>query len=72
MNRYEKYDQIIKKLMLVKEDIRKNCKSEAADLLVSSFDDSIGYIKKITENCRETLENSEASEDTLSGFSFDW
>lgn len=72
MNRYEKFEQLIKEIRIINDEIRKNWTSEASGLLCSSFDDSLHYIEKITDSFRDTLENCQAdnSESSLSDFSF--
>lgn len=73
MNRYEKFEQLIKRTELAAEEIRKSWKSESAELFLTSFDDSVEFVKKMTDSVRDELERENVSEDreTLSGFSFD-
>ncbi len=72
MNRYEKFDQLIREITLVSDEIKKNWNSESADIFCTSFDDSAEYIRKVTESFRDTLEKSESGSggSTLSDFSF--
>jgi len=72
MNSYEKYEQLIAELSVINEEIRKNWVSESSGIFTSSFDDSVRYIKKITERFRSTLEKKDtvSDEESLSDFSF--
>ena len=71
MNGYGNFERIISELQLINDEIKKNWKSEAADLFCSSFDDSIKYIKKKTDSFRETPEGAENTHrNELSDFSF--
>ena len=56
---------------MINDEIKKNWKSEAADLFCSAFDASIKYIKKKTDSFRETPEGAENTHRSeLSDFSF--
>lgn len=71
MNRNDKFERLIKEITLISDEIKKNWRSESADLFCNAFDDSVKYIKKVTENCRENSESDEEKKSSpLSDFSF--
>lgn len=71
MNRNDRFDTIIRELMLISEEIKKNWKSEAADMFCRAFDDSVEYIRKTTENYHDSDDaKKDSAKSQLSDFSF--
>lgn len=72
MNRYEKFERIIKELELINEETERNWNSESARIFCSSLADSVAYIRKVTESLKDSpsMKEEERKESALSGFSF--
>ncbi|MBE6853031.1 MAG: hypothetical protein E7505_06095 [Ruminococcus sp.] len=73
MTGYEKYEQLLRKISLINEELRECWSSESSELFCSSLDEAAEYIGKVIAGFRETLEKSgtKQNENKLSDFSFD-
>lgn len=70
MNRYDNFERLLREVQLINDEIKKNWSSDSAGIFCSFLDDSVQYMKKVTEGCRDELEKSDSGRSSLSGFSF--
>lgn len=71
MTKYEKFDRLIRELEITGSELKKNWNSDASAVFCSSLDDSIHYIRKMTERFRDDpAMKTEEKKSALSDFSF--
>lgn len=70
MNRYDRFEQLLKEAQIINEEIRRSWNSESAKIFCSSFEDELQYIKKTAENCCSGDDCSENGRSPLADFSF--
>lgn len=71
MTKYEKFDRLIRELEVISGEIRKNWDSDASGIFCTSLDDSVHYIRKMTERFRDDpAMKAEEKKSALSDFSF--
>jgi len=71
MTKYEKFDRLIRELEITGSELRKNWDSDASAVFCSSLDDSVHYIRKMTERFRDDpAMKKEEKKSALSDFSF--